>query len=58
MMRAEVEGDIRGIGEVVLIGPEGLIEIHVVSVQSRADVNSMTAVRLSGESYLTGYCPC
>lgn len=26
-------------GGVVLIGPEGLIEIDVMSVQSRADVN-------------------
>lgn len=36
MMCAEVEGDRGG---VVLIGPKGRIEIDVVSVQSRANVN-------------------
>lgn len=40
MMCGEVEGDMRGKrGAVLLIGPEGLIEIDVVSGQSRADVN-------------------
>lgn len=40
MMCGEVEGDMRGKrGAALLIGPEGLIEIDVVSGQSRADVN-------------------
>lgn len=47
MMCAEVEGDMRGKrGGVVLIGPEGLIEIDVVSVQSRADVNDLLSLTI------------